>query len=65
VAKVSSTIPWLDASYIRSFTSTENATIAELVADAALIKRAAQTSDELCPCDCRREHKHRVIAYPS
>jgi hypothetical protein len=38
----------------------ENATIAELMAEAALIDQGAQISDELCPCGCRREHKHRV-----
>ncbi len=38
----------------------ENATIAELIAEAVLIEQGAQRSDELCPCGCRREHKHRV-----
>jgi hypothetical protein len=38
----------------------ENATIAELMAEAALIEQAEQISDELCPCGCRGEHKHRV-----
>jgi hypothetical protein len=42
----------------------ENATIAELMAEAALIEQGVQTSDELCPCGCHREHKHR-IADPS
>jgi hypothetical protein len=38
----------------------ENATIAELMAEAASIEQGAQISDELCLCGCRREHKHRV-----
>jgi hypothetical protein len=38
----------------------ENASIAELMAEAALFEQGVQTSDELCPCGCRREHKHRV-----
>jgi hypothetical protein len=38
----------------------ENATIAELMTEAALIEQGAQISDELCPCGCRREHQHRV-----
>ena len=37
-----------------------NATIAELMAEAALIEQGPRVSDELCPCGCRREHKHRV-----
>ena len=38
----------------------ENATIAELMAEAALTDQRTQISNELCPCGCRREHKHRV-----
>ena len=38
----------------------ENATLAELMAEAALFEQAVQISDELCPCGCRKEHKHRV-----
>ena len=38
----------------------ENATIAELMAAAELIEQGPQIPDELCPCGCRREHKHRV-----
>ena len=38
----------------------ENATIAELMAEAALFEQLAQISDELCPCGCHKEHKHRV-----
>ena len=38
----------------------ENATIAELMAEAALFEQGVQISDELCPCGCHKEHKHRV-----
>ena len=38
----------------------ENATLAELMAEAALFEQGARISDELCPCGCRRGHKHRV-----
>jgi hypothetical protein len=38
----------------------ETATIAELMAEAALIEQGAQISDKLCLRGCRREHKHTV-----
>ena len=38
----------------------ENATIAELMAEAAQIEQGRQISDEICPCGCRKEHKHRI-----
>lgn len=38
----------------------QSATIAELMAEAAQFRQEARFSDDLCPCGCRREHKHRV-----
>jgi len=38
----------------------ENATIAELMAEAAQIEQARQISDEICPCGCHKEHTHRI-----
>jgi hypothetical protein len=38
----------------------ENATITELMAEAAHLEQGARTTDDLCLCGCRREHKHRV-----
>jgi hypothetical protein len=39
----------------------ENATIAELMAEAALIDQGPQISDELCACGCPREHKRKAL----
>jgi hypothetical protein len=37
-----------------------SATIAELMAEAAQFGQEAPVADGLCPCGCRREHRHRV-----
>jgi hypothetical protein len=37
-----------------------NATIAELMAEAAQFEQGVRISDDLCPRGCRKEHKHRV-----
>ena len=42
----------------------EHATIAELMAEAALIEQGARISDELCPCGCRREHNLQAQMEP-